>query len=234
MLSAFLGLEGYIKQPVGFMLNHSLTMFATILGAASFSLLGLPAIAQQSNPGGSGSGSPSQTQGYPDQGPAQPLTPGAADPGSNSASGDSMEMSIGDVLRNNTSFTMLHALLATAAVGSGNPEMVEQLSGEGDYIVLAPVDQAFAALPEGTLRRLVQPENRELLVEILSNHVMERSDDNEPMSGLQQAAIGSPIRTSNGTIYAINRLILPSELQSQLQSVQPMSVQPMMVETPQR
>lgn len=50
--------------------------------------------------------------------------------------------------------------------------LTETLAGDGPYTVLAPTDEAFAALPEGTLDELLMPENQEQLTEILTYHVI--------------------------------------------------------------
>ncbi len=50
--------------------------------------------------------------------------------------------------------------------------LVETLKGEGPFTVFAPTDDAFAALPDGTLDSLVQEENRDQLTAILTYHVV--------------------------------------------------------------
>jgi len=50
--------------------------------------------------------------------------------------------------------------------------LVETLQGDGPFTVFAPTDAAFAALPEGLLEKLLLEENRELLVRILTYHVV--------------------------------------------------------------
>lgn len=46
------------------------------------------------------------------------------------------------------------------------------LKGEGPFTVFAPTDDAFVALPAGTVDDLVKPENKEKLTAILTYHVM--------------------------------------------------------------
>ncbi|MBI5434959.1 MAG: fasciclin domain-containing protein [Planctomycetes bacterium] len=46
------------------------------------------------------------------------------------------------------------------------------LGGAGPFTVLAPSDEAFTKLPEGTVEALVLPENRAKLVALLQNHVV--------------------------------------------------------------
>jgi len=57
-----------------------------------------------------------------------------------------------------------------AAVVAG--DLVETLSSPGPFTVFAPTNAAFAALPEGTLASLLQPENKGTLVDILTYHVV--------------------------------------------------------------
>lgn len=50
--------------------------------------------------------------------------------------------------------------------------LVETLQGEGPFTVFAPTDEAFAALPAGLVDKLLLPENKDLLVKILTFHVL--------------------------------------------------------------
>ncbi|MEL7099508.1 MAG: fasciclin domain-containing protein [Pseudomonadota bacterium] len=52
--------------------------------------------------------------------------------------------------------------------------LAETLSGPGPFTVFAPVNDAFAALPAGTVETLLQPENREQLTNVLLYHVDDR------------------------------------------------------------
>ena len=52
--------------------------------------------------------------------------------------------------------------------------LVETLQGEGPFTVYAPVNDAFAALPEGTVETLLQPENKGQLTNVLLYHVDDR------------------------------------------------------------
>merc|ERR1712125_7152 len=57
-----------------------------------------------------------------------------------------------------------------AAVVAG--DLVETLSSPGPFTVFAPTNEAFGALPEGTLDSLLKPENKDQLVDILTYHVL--------------------------------------------------------------
>lgn len=51
-------------------------------------------------------------------------------------------------------------------------DLVDTLKGDGPFTVFAPSDDAFAALPEGTVETLVKPENKDKLTAILLLHVI--------------------------------------------------------------
>lgn len=50
--------------------------------------------------------------------------------------------------------------------------LVETLSGEGPFTVFAPLNDAFAALPEGTVETLLMKENMGQLTDVLTYHVV--------------------------------------------------------------
>lgn len=62
-----------------------------------------------------------------------------------------------------------HTTLVAAVQAAG---LVETLSGEGPFTVLAPVNAAFDALPAGTVDTLLKPENKDMLSTILACHVI--------------------------------------------------------------
>jgi uncharacterized surface protein with fasciclin (FAS1) repeats len=62
-----------------------------------------------------------------------------------------------------------HTTLVAAVKAAG---LVDTLSGPGPFTVLAPTNQAFAALPAGTVETLLKPENKAQLVKILTCHVI--------------------------------------------------------------
>lgn len=65
------------------------------------------------------------------------------------------------------------------------------LSGTGPFTVFAPTDQAFSALPAGTVDTLLQPAAKQQLTTLLTHHVV---------SGrLDAAAIQSQIEAGGGT-----------------------------------
>lgn len=68
--------------------------------------------------------------------------------------------------------------LAAAVTAAG---LAETLSGPGPFTVYAPINDAFAALPEGTVETLLKPENKDQLTNVLLYHV---DDRNLPAAGI--------------------------------------------------
>ena len=62
-----------------------------------------------------------------------------------------------------------HTTLVAAVKAAG---LVETLQGAGPFTVFAPVNAAFDALPAGTVDTLLKPENKDMLVKILTCHVV--------------------------------------------------------------
>ncbi|MBC7157988.1 MAG: fasciclin domain-containing protein [Rhodobacteraceae bacterium] len=109
--------------------------------------------------------------------------------------------------------------------------LVDTLKGEGPFTVFAPTDEAFAALPEGTVENLLMPENRDQLVAVLTYHVVPGKVMSSDLSeGLTAATVqggevtitleGGPqvdganivaadIEATNGVIHVIDAVILP-------------------------
>ncbi|MBL8100384.1 MAG: fasciclin domain-containing protein [Anaerolineales bacterium] len=112
-------------------------------------------------------------------------------------------------------------------------ELVDTLKGEGPFTVFAPTDDAFAALPEGTLDSLLLPENKQQLTDILLYHVVAGKVMAADVVGLTSAptvlgqdiaikvdmgnvylnesvqVIITDIETSNGVIHVIDAVLLP-------------------------
>jgi uncharacterized surface protein with fasciclin (FAS1) repeats len=62
-----------------------------------------------------------------------------------------------------------HTTLVAAVKAAG---LVDALMGPGPFTVFAPVNDAFAALPAGTVETLLQPENKDTLTKVLTAHVV--------------------------------------------------------------
>jgi uncharacterized surface protein with fasciclin (FAS1) repeats len=112
--------------------------------------------------------------------------------------------------------------------------LVDTLKGEGPFTVLAPTDEAFAKLPEGTVEGLLKPENKDKLVAILKYHVIparamaadvvkldgksvktaegksariEVKDGTVMINGAK--VVKTDIECSNGVIHVIDTVLLP-------------------------
>ncbi|MGP1357707.1 fasciclin domain-containing protein [Roseicyclus sp.] len=108
--------------------------------------------------------------------------------------------------------------------------LVETLSGEGPFTVFAPTDEAFAALPEGTVEGLLA--DPEALAAILTYHVVpgavmsgDLSDgmtattvngaditisiDGSTVMVNDATVTAADIEASNGVIHVIDSVILP-------------------------
>jgi len=119
-----------------------------------------------------------------------------------------------------------------AAVTAG--ELVETLQGAGPFTVFAPTNQAFAALPDGTVDTLLLPENIADLQGILTYHVVPGavmstdltdgmvvetvngqsltinvSADGVSINGAASVA-AADIVTSNGVVHVIDGVLLPA------------------------
>jgi uncharacterized surface protein with fasciclin (FAS1) repeats len=62
-----------------------------------------------------------------------------------------------------------HTTLVAAVKAAG---LADALQGKGPFTVFAPTNEAFAALPAGTVDSLLKPENKDKLVKILTCHVV--------------------------------------------------------------
>ena len=118
--------------------------------------------------------------------------------------------------------------LLAAATAAG---LVDTLKSEGPFTVFAPTDEAFAALPEGTVEGLL--EDIPTLTAILTYHVVPGKVMSSDLSDGMMAAtvnganvtigtmgdvtvdgasvIAADIVASNGVIHVIDQVILPSD-----------------------
>ena len=70
-----------------------------------------------------------------------------------------------DIAASNDDFSTLVAAVQAA-------DLVETLKSDGPFTVFAPTNEAFAALPAGTVDNLLKPENKDQLVAVLTYHVV--------------------------------------------------------------
>ena len=119
--------------------------------------------------------------------------------------------------------------LAAALTAAG---LVDTLKGPGPFTVFAPTDEAFAALPAGTVEDLLKPENKDQLIAILTYHVVAgevmaadvvEMTEAETVNGamvevkvdgsnvmINNAEVTTTdIEASNGVIHVIDTVLLP-------------------------
>ena len=140
--------------------------------------------------------------------------------------------SIVDIAVSDDRFSTLVAAVTAAG-------LAETLSGPGPFTVYAPVNDAFAALPEGTVESLLEPENKDQLTNVLLYHVDDRnlaanmipggSNYFKPIlaserlcitkdaggvsiadgTGEMANVIIADIKADNGVIHVIDKVLLP-------------------------
>ena len=126
--------------------------------------------------------------------------------------------------------------LVAAVTAAG---LAETLSGPGPFTVYAPVNDAFAALPAGTVDTLLKPENKQQLIDVLLYHVDDRkltadmipagSNYFKPLLASERLCITSGsdgvmiadgtgetanvvianIEADNGVIHVVDKVLLP-------------------------
>jgi uncharacterized surface protein with fasciclin (FAS1) repeats len=109
--------------------------------------------------------------------------------------------------------------------------LVDTLKGEGPFTVFAPTDEAFAALPAGTVEDLLKPENKDKLAAILTYHVVAgKVMSTDLTEGMTAATVNgadvtitldggakvnganvttADIEATNGVIHVIDAVIMP-------------------------
>ena len=123
------------------------------------------------------------------------------------------------------SFKTLTAALEAAG-------LVETLKGNGPFTVFAPTDEAFAKLPDGTVKSLLKPENKKKLTSILTYHVVAGNVKAADVIKLTSAktlngqsvtikvvggkvlingatVVKADIAATNGTIHVIDTVLMP-------------------------
>ena len=130
-----------------------------------------------------------------------------------------------DIAASNDDFSTLVAAVQAAG-------LVETLKGDGPFTVFAPTNDAFAALPDGTVETLLMPENKDQLVKILTYHVVPGRVTSDQLAGKrlrvgtvqgqdlhvdgrngvhvnQSRVTSADIQATNGVIHAIDKVLLP-------------------------
>ena len=130
-----------------------------------------------------------------------------------------------EIAASNDDFSTLVAAVSAAG-------LVDTLKSEGPFTVFAPTNDAFAALPAGTVENLLKPENKDQLVAVLTYHVVPGAVTSDQLAGQRLSVktvqgsnvhidarngvkvdganvVSADIIASNGVIHVIDKVILP-------------------------
>ncbi|MEM1233763.1 MAG: fasciclin domain-containing protein [Pseudomonadota bacterium] len=142
--------------------------------------------------------------------------------GSTAAMATTVEITNGELLDENETIVenavkvANFSTLVTAVTTAG---LADDLSSEGPFTVFAPLDSAFANLPEGTVETLLQSENREQLITLLGAHVVPAKIMAEDISlafvsGSDQTFVSAfgDVVTLDGDILTLDTLTEVSDL----------------------
>jgi uncharacterized surface protein with fasciclin (FAS1) repeats len=142
---------------------------------------------------------------------------------------DTKQHDILDLATQSSNLSTFARLIEVANLGAA-------LRTEGPFTIFAPTNEAFAELPGGKLEYLMQPENREELVNILQAHVLPARVLSSQFTSAQR--IGTPdgkqilidtdqargvtiggapivranVEASNGIIHVVNRIVTPTDM----------------------
>lgn len=212
--------------------SNFLTNLAGIVGLASVSLLiNLPSLANEPtyNLAQAGSGTVNPRPSIFDEFPynrnkprTQPTTPRVTPPTTQTENKTLLALA-----ESSPKFTTLIAALKAAG-------LTEALQGGDQLTVFAPTNEAFAKLPQDAVRDLLKPENKEILLKLLTYHVVSGTVLSTDLSsgevkslegGAIRVSVGSngvmvndanvvevDIKGTNGVIHAIDQVILPPDL----------------------
>ena len=86
-----------------------------------------------------------------------------------------------------------HTTLVAAVKAAG---LVDTLQGAGPFTVFAPTNEAFAALPAGTVDTLLKPENKGILTSVLTYHVVPGRISAEDLKAMVKAGGGKATLTT--------------------------------------
>ena len=157
--------------------------------------------------------------------PSPTITPTASASPTGAATSNQNLGQLAEAASTQGSFTILTKAVQAAGLTSN-------LSAQGPYTVFAPTDEAFKALPAGTVDNLLKPENKTKLVQLLSYHVVPgRITSSELKSGNVKTVAGTnvvvsvsssgvtvnkakvtqaDIPASNGIVHVVDKVILPA------------------------
>lgn len=118
-------------------------------------------------------------------------------------------------------------------------EISDVLDGDGPLTVFAPIDSAFEALPTGVLDALLEPENQDLLIDVLANHLLDSQVVSSELSSGTVRTLGGDVSVNvssgevqvndarvlradvqgrNGVIHVIDQVLVPASVAQALSS----------------
>lgn len=134
-----------------------------------------------------------------------------------------------DIVDTAVSTNMFNTLVAAVKAA----DLVDTLKGKGPFTVFAPTDDAFKKLPAGTVENLLKPENKDMLVKVLTYHVVSgkvkaadvvKLNSAKTVQGQSVAikvkdgkvmvdkanVIKTDVEASNGVIHVVDSVLLPN------------------------
>ncbi len=134
---------------------------------------------------------------------------------------------VGLVTNSTKNFKTLNAAVKASGLAT-------TLSGEGPFTLFAPNDAAFEKLPKATLKKLLKPENKTALQQVLKNHVLSgtvlskdiKAGNVTTLAGSEVAikingkkvTVGkasvsrADVQASNGVVHIIDTVLVPTDL----------------------
>lgn len=122
--------------------------------------------------------------------------------------------------------------LSTLATALTAGDLITALKAAGPFTVFAPTNEAFSALPDGTLEDLLKPENKDQLVNILTYHVVSgKVMSTDLVDGMEAETLNgavvkislsngaqvngvnitsADIEASNGVVHVIDAVLIPT------------------------
>ncbi len=134
---------------------------------------------------------------------------------------------VGLVTNSTKNFKTLNAAVKASGLAA-------TLSGAGPFTLFAPNDAAFEKLPKGTLKKLLKPENKAALQQVLKNHVLSgtvlssdiKAGNVTTLAGGEVAVkvkgkkvtvgkatvLRADVQATNGVVHIIDTVLVPTDL----------------------
>jgi uncharacterized surface protein with fasciclin (FAS1) repeats len=145
-------------------------------------------------------------------GTTQPIDP-TQPPATSTPGASTSNLTLSELLQKGAS-TGSFKTLAKAVQAAGLEQTLSESNGA--FTVFAPTDEAFAALPAGTLEKLLKPENKALLRQVLAYHV---APTELPSSDLKTGLVktlggGLAVKVSAGKVVVNNATVIQPDIEA--------------------